>query len=90
MSALNSGVNDRRGRAFFRSTVSMMGILSGASPLMVDVRQTGSSPHVSPQTISRWAKEGRIGYVVTLGGHRRFRGSEIRRLADGSDPSPPT
>jgi len=46
--------------------------------------------HVSPQTISRWAKEGRIGYVVTLGGHRRFRGSEIRQLADGPDPSAPT
>jgi len=37
--------------------------------------------HVSPQTISRWAKEGRIGYVLTLGGHRRFRASEVRRLA---------
>ena len=42
--------------------------------------------HVSPQTISRWAKEGRIGYVVTLGGHRRFRGSEIRRIAEVSVP----
>jgi hypothetical protein len=37
-------VNDRRGRAFFRSMVSMMGILSGAAPLMVDVRQTGERP----------------------------------------------
>jgi excisionase family DNA binding protein len=37
--------------------------------------------HVSPQTISRWAKEGRIGYVLTLGGHRRFRATEVRRLA---------
>jgi excisionase family DNA binding protein len=45
--------------------------------------------HVSPQTISRWAKEGRIGYVVTLGGHRRFRGSEIRALAEVSAPAPP-
>jgi excisionase family DNA binding protein len=44
--------------------------------------------HVSPQTISRWAKEGRIGYVVTLGGHRRFRGSEIRHLAENSAPAP--
>jgi excisionase family DNA binding protein len=38
--------------------------------------------HVSPQTITRWAKEGRIGCVVTLGGHRRFRASEIRALAE--------
>ena len=42
--------------------------------------------HVSPQTISRWAKEGRIGYVVTLGGHRRFRASEVRRLAGMAEP----
>jgi hypothetical protein len=41
---LNSGVNDRRGRGFFRSMVSMMGILSGAAPLMVDVRQNGGRP----------------------------------------------
>jgi excisionase family DNA binding protein len=44
--------------------------------------------HVSPQTISRWAKEGRIGYVVTLGGHRRFRASEVERLAGISVPPP--
>jgi excisionase family DNA binding protein len=41
--------------------------------------------HVSPQTISRWAKEGRISYVVTLGGHRRFRASEVSRLAATAD-----
>jgi hypothetical protein len=29
---------------FLFATVSMMGILSGASPLIVDVRQTGSGP----------------------------------------------
>lgn len=44
--------------------------------------------HVSPQTISRWAKEGRIGYVVTLGGHRRFRATEVHRLAGGGAPQP--
>jgi hypothetical protein len=37
-------VNDRRGRGFFRSMVSILNILSGAVPLMVDVRQTGGSP----------------------------------------------
>jgi hypothetical protein len=42
---LNSGVNDRRRRGFFRSMVSMMDILSpGAEPLMVNVRQSGGSP----------------------------------------------
>jgi excisionase family DNA binding protein len=37
--------------------------------------------HVSPQTVSRWASQGRLRHVVTLGGHRRFPQSEIRRLA---------
>ena len=37
--------------------------------------------HVSPKTISRWAKEGRVAHVVTLGGHRRFPLGEIEALA---------
>lgn len=36
--------------------------------------------HVSPKTVSRWAKEGRIPHLSTLGGHRRFPASEIERL----------
>jgi hypothetical protein len=42
-SALNSLVKDRRGR-FVRPIVSIVDILSRASPLIVDVRQTGSGP----------------------------------------------
>jgi len=38
--------------------------------------------HVSPKTISRWAREGKLGHVVTLGGHRRFSRSDIEALAD--------
>jgi excisionase family DNA binding protein len=38
--------------------------------------------HVSPKTVSRWAREGKLGHVVTLGGHRRFFREEIERLAD--------
>lgn len=36
--------------------------------------------HVSPKTISRWAKEGRLPYMATLGGHRRFPATEIHQL----------
>jgi excisionase family DNA binding protein len=38
--------------------------------------------HVSPKTISRWAKEGRVPHIVTLGGHRRFPRQEIEALAE--------
>jgi excisionase family DNA binding protein len=35
---------------------------------------------VSPKTVARWAKEGRLPYLATLGGHRRFPASHINRL----------
>ena len=35
---------------------------------------------VSPKTVARWAKEGRLPYLATLGGHRRFPASVIERL----------
>src|SRR5262249_33606901 len=44
ISALNSGVNDRRERGFFFATVSILDILSGATPHLVDVRQTVPTP----------------------------------------------
>ena len=34
---------------------------------------------VDPKTVTRWAQAGKISAVRTLGGHRRFRASEIRR-----------
>ncbi|MBV8984631.1 MAG: helix-turn-helix domain-containing protein [Acidimicrobiia bacterium] len=37
--------------------------------------------HVSPKTVNRWAHEGRIACIVTLGGHRRFQRDEVERIA---------
>jgi excisionase family DNA binding protein len=39
--------------------------------------------HVSPKTVSRWAKEGKLPFLKTLGGHRRYPEAEIRQLAEG-------
>ncbi len=39
--------------------------------------QAASMLHVSPKTVNRWAHEGRIPYIVTLGGHRRFASDDI-------------
>jgi excisionase family DNA binding protein len=33
--------------------------------------------HVSPKTINRWANEGLLPCIVTLGGHRRFRRQDV-------------
>ena len=40
---------------------------------------------VNPKTVTRWARAGRISYIKTLGGHRRFKASEIRRLLSEAD-----
>ena len=37
--------------------------------------------HVSPKTVSRWAKEGKLPFLKTLGGHRRYPETTIRELA---------
>ena len=47
--------------------------------------EVASMFRVNPKTVTRWARAGRISYIKTLGGHRRFKASEIRRLvADAS------
>ena len=38
--------------------------------------------HVSPKTVARWAKDGKLPFLKTLGGHRRYPAAEIRQLAD--------
>ena len=41
---------------------------------------------VNPKTVTRWARSGKISAIRTLGGHRRFRKSEITRiLAEGGE-----
>jgi excisionase family DNA binding protein len=37
--------------------------------------------HVSPKTVTRWAKDGKLPHSRTLGGHRRFPAEGIRKLA---------
>ena len=38
---------------------------------------------VDPKTVTRWAKAGKLTSIRTLGGHRRYRESEVRSLLAG-------
>lgn len=38
---------------------------------------------VDPKTVTRWAKAGKLTSIRTLGGHRRYRESEVRQLLAG-------
>jgi excisionase family DNA binding protein len=39
---------------------------------------------VDPKTVTRWAKAGKLTSIRTLGGHRRYRETEVRALIAGS------
>ena len=35
---------------------------------------------VDPKTVTRWAKAGKLTSIKTLGGHRRYKESEVKEL----------
>jgi excisionase family DNA binding protein len=51
-------------------------------PAYLYTAQVAELLHVSPKTVSRWAKEGKLPYLRTLGGHRRYPAHEIRALLE--------
>jgi excisionase family DNA binding protein len=42
---------------------------------------------VDPKTVTRWAQAGKLHAIRTLGGHRRYRESEVRQLLNGVIPA---
>ena len=37
---------------------------------------------VDPKTVTRWSRDGKLPAIKTLGGHRRFKASDIRRFRE--------
>ncbi len=42
---------------------------------------------VDPKTVTRWAKAGKLTAIRTLGGHRRYRQSEVMGLLKANQTS---
>jgi excisionase family DNA binding protein len=42
---------------------------------------------VDPKTVTRWAKAGKLTSIRTLGGHRRYKESEVRELLKATNPT---
>ncbi len=40
---------------------------------------------VSPKTVTRWARAGKINSIRTLGGHRRYRQADVLALLGNPD-----
>ena len=58
------------------------GKVGPAPPSYLHTAEVADILHVSAKTVSRWAKEGRLPFLKTLGGHRRYPEAEIRQLAN--------
>lgn len=53
-----------------------------AEPLLTPA-QVATMFRVDRKTITRWANAGKLTSIRTLGGHRRYRESEVRALLAG-------
>lgn len=53
-----------------------------AEPLLTPA-EVATMFRVDPKTVTRWAKAGKLSSIRTLGGHRRYKESEVRSLLGG-------
>jgi excisionase family DNA binding protein len=58
------------------------GTATGDSARYLRSAEVAEILHVAPKTVSRWAKEGKLPFLKTLGGHRRYPEAQIRELAN--------
>ena len=54
----------------------------GAPESLLTPSEVAALFRVNPKTVTRWARAGKLTAIRTLGGHRRFRASEIRRCLE--------
>jgi excisionase family DNA binding protein len=60
----------------------MSGRTPEAEPLLTPA-EVATMFRVDPKTVTRWAKAGKLTSIRTLGGHRRYRETEVRALLAG-------
>ena len=64
-----------------KGSIAMGGKQEGTEKEYLLTAEVARLLHVSPKTVSRWAKENKLPYGRTLGGHRRFPAQLIKELA---------
>lgn len=56
-----------------------------ASDALLTPAEVAAMFRVNPKTVTRWARSGKLTALRTLGGHRRFRASEIERRLEWAE-----
>jgi excisionase family DNA binding protein len=52
------------------------------TPSYLHTAEVADILHVSPRTVARWAKEGKLPFLKTPSGHRCYPAAQVRQLAD--------
>lgn len=67
---------------------------SNLSHLSINIQENLLTPaevaalfRVDPKTVTRWAKAGKLTAIRTLGGHRRYKESEVKALLKTITPN---
>jgi excisionase family DNA binding protein len=58
---------------------------SPEAEILLTPSEVASLFRVDPKTVTRWAKAGKLTAIRTLGGHRRYRASEVNALLQSSN-----
>lgn len=57
-----------------------MNLQSSQAEVLLTPSEVATLFRVDPKTVTRWAKAGKLTAIRTLGGHRRYRQSEVLAL----------
>ena len=72
--------------------MSQLNLSVSAQEKLLTPSEVATLFRVDPKTVTRWAKAGKLTSIKTLGGHRRYRESEVKSLlkstlGDSASPS---
>jgi excisionase family DNA binding protein len=54
--------------------------MNSEQEVLLSPAEVASLFRVDPKTVTRWAKSGKLTSIRTLGGHRRYKESEVKAL----------
>ena len=60
--------------------MSQLNLSFSAQEKLLTPSEVATLFRVDPKTVTRWAKAGKLTSIKTLGGHRRYRESEVKAL----------
>jgi excisionase family DNA binding protein len=59
--------------------------MSAEQEVLLTPSEVAALFRVDPKTVTRWAKAGKLTAIKTLGGHRRYKESEVKALLSANN-----